>query len=63
MVARLKIISDQGAFDGSYERFRKICLVPEKLVHKSVAWNRNFGKVLSPSDLLILGGPAGGSEP
>ena len=22
-----------------------------------------FGKVLSPSDLLILGGPAGGSEP
>ena len=24
-VARFKIISDQGAFDGSYERSRKIC--------------------------------------
>ena len=22
-----------------------------------------FGKVVSPSDLLVLGGPAGGSEP
>ena len=63
MVARFKIISDQGAFDGPYERSRTMCFRFELLLQSLGACTKIFGKVLSPSDLVILGGPAGGSAP
>ena len=63
MVARFKVISDQGAFGGPYERSRTICFRFELLLQSLGACTKFSEKVLSPNDLLILGGPAGGLAP
>ena len=60
MVARFKIISDQGAFDGPYERSRTMCFRFELLLQSLGACTNIFGKVLSPSDFGDFGRPCRG---
>ena len=61
MVALFKIISDQGASDGPYERFRKICFRVELLLQRlgqAPEISKKFDFFVT---FVKLGGPAGGS--